>query len=96
MNFQFLQRRGQVGGVGYPAFVSDSADPTLDQFIDPTDYNIQLVGIGHIGIGVDYDEIRKEMPNLTKRFLERVRESGDVKKNPEKNWMQVFRAVQNE
>jgi membrane dipeptidase len=45
---------GLVGVVGYPAFVSTSSRPSLDQFIDHIDYNVQLVGIDHVGIGMDY------------------------------------------
>jgi membrane dipeptidase len=45
---------GLVGVVGYPAFVSDSPRPTLGQLIDHIDYNVRLVGIDHVGIGMDY------------------------------------------
>lgn len=45
---------GLVGAVGYPAFVSDSSRPRLDQFIEHIDYTVQLVGIDHVGIGLDY------------------------------------------
>jgi membrane dipeptidase len=125
---------GLVGAVGYPAFVSDSSRPTLDQFIEHIDYNIQLVGIDHVGIGMDYylgqhpvadlDEAKamyeasvesgrwrtdtyppppyyypegigtpKELPNLTKRLLERGYKAVDVKKILGENWMRVFREV---
>ena len=45
---------GLVGAVGYPAFVSDSIRPTLDQFVEHIDYYVQLTGINHVGIGMDY------------------------------------------
>ena len=45
---------GLVGIVGFPAFVADSTTPTLDQFIDHIDYDVNLVGIDHVGLGVDY------------------------------------------
>jgi membrane dipeptidase len=45
---------GLVGGVGFPAFVSDDPQPTLDQFIDHIDYIADLVGIDHVALGIDY------------------------------------------
>ena len=45
---------GLVGMVGYPAFVSDSPRPTLDEFIAHIDYVVDLVGIDHVGLGIDY------------------------------------------
>jgi membrane dipeptidase len=42
--------------VGYPAFVSASARPTLDEFIDHIDHVVQLVGIDHVALGIDYFE----------------------------------------
>ncbi|MCG8354044.1 MAG: dipeptidase [Kiloniellales bacterium] len=45
---------GLVGIVGFPAFVADSSKPTLDQFIDHIDYDVNLVGIDHVGLGIDY------------------------------------------
>jgi membrane dipeptidase len=48
--------RGLTGIVGYPAFVSASARPTLDEFIDHIDHVVQLVGIDHVALGIDYFE----------------------------------------
>ena len=45
---------GLVGIVGYPAFVSDSSRPTLDEFIAHIDYVVNLAGIDHVGLGIDY------------------------------------------
>lgn len=45
---------GLVGIVGYPAFVSDSPHPTLDEFIAHIDYVVNLAGIDHVGLGIDY------------------------------------------
>ncbi|MDF2811810.1 MAG: dipeptidase [Microvirga sp.] len=47
---------GLTGIVGYPAFVSASVRPTLDAFIDHIDYVVQLVGIDHVALGIDYFE----------------------------------------
>ncbi|CAN5519571.1 dipeptidase [soil metagenome] len=45
---------GLVGIVGFPAFVSDSPRPTLDEFIAHIDYVVNLAGIDHVGLGIDY------------------------------------------
>ncbi len=45
---------GVIGINGYPAFVADSATPTLDQYIDHMAYIADLVGPAHVGIGLDY------------------------------------------
>lgn len=45
---------GLVGVVGYPAFVSDSARPTLDEFIDHIVHYANIIGIDHVGLGIDY------------------------------------------
>jgi membrane dipeptidase len=45
---------GIIGIVGFPAFVADTARPTLDQMLDHAAYYADLIGIEHIGIGIDY------------------------------------------
>ncbi|HUG13658.1 MAG TPA: membrane dipeptidase [Thermomicrobiales bacterium] len=45
---------GLTGIVGFPAFVSQGARPTLDQFIDHIAYVADLVGIEHVALGIDY------------------------------------------
>ena len=45
---------GVIGVVGFPAFVAPGTRPTLDQFIDHIDYIASLVGIDHVGLGIDY------------------------------------------
>lgn len=45
---------GLVGTVGFPAFLTASGQPTLDRFIDDIAYKADLVGIDHIGLGIDY------------------------------------------
>jgi membrane dipeptidase len=45
---------GVIGINGYPAFVADTATPTLDQYVDHMTYIADLVGPAHIGIGLDY------------------------------------------
>ena len=45
---------GLIGMVGFPAFVSASTKPTLDEFIDHIDHVVKLVGDDHVGLGLDY------------------------------------------
>ncbi len=45
---------GLIGMVGFPAFVSDSPRPSLDEFINHIDYIVNLVGIDHVGLSFDY------------------------------------------
>ena len=45
---------GLIGMVGFPAFVSASPKPTLDEFIDHIDHVVTLVGDDHVGLGLDY------------------------------------------
>ena len=45
---------GLIGMVGFPAFVADKPKPTLDDLIDHLDYVVQMVGIDHVGLGIDY------------------------------------------
>lgn len=47
---------GVVGTVGFPAFLTWDGQPTLDHFIDDIAYKADLVGIGHVGLGIDYYE----------------------------------------
>ena len=45
---------GLIGMVGFPAFVSVSTKPTLDEFIDHIEHVVKLVGDDHVGLGLDY------------------------------------------
>ena len=45
---------GVVGTVGFPSFLVPQGQPTLDHFIDDLAYKANLVGIDHVGIGIDY------------------------------------------
>jgi membrane dipeptidase len=45
---------GVIGVVGFPNFVADSPRPTLDQFIDHIAHIANLVGVDHVGLGIDY------------------------------------------
>lgn len=45
---------GVIGVVGFPAFVSRSARPTIADLIRHVRYIVDLVGVDHLGVGLDY------------------------------------------
>ena len=45
---------GVIGANGFPSFVSSAVKPTLDQLIDHMVYVADLVGPGHVALGIDY------------------------------------------
>lgn len=47
---------GLVGVNGFPPFVGSSTRPSLDDFIRHIDYMVELVGIDHVALGIDYYE----------------------------------------
>ncbi|MEY9849985.1 membrane dipeptidase [Streptacidiphilus sp. BW17] len=48
------QSGGLVGANAYPPFVSGDKQPSLEQLIDHIKYIADLVGVDHIGLGLDY------------------------------------------
>jgi membrane dipeptidase len=50
-------RGGVVGFTSLPSFVSeDPRDATLDRYLDHIDHAVQLIGIDHVGLGLDFVE----------------------------------------
>lgn len=47
---------GVIGMNGFPSFVAGRERPTLDDLLRHVDYIAELVGIDHVGIGIDYWE----------------------------------------
>jgi membrane dipeptidase len=47
---------GVVGVNGFPPFLGPSPQPTMQRFIEHLDYMVQLVGIDHVALGIDYYE----------------------------------------
>lgn len=45
---------GVIGVVGFPAMVSRTTTPSLDEFIAHIDAIVQRVGIDYVGLGIDY------------------------------------------
>jgi len=46
---------GFVGAVAYPAFVSQKPQPTMDDMVAMIDYLVELLGVDHVAMGLDYD-----------------------------------------
>jgi membrane dipeptidase len=52
-----LARKGGVMGVTpHYLFVSDDGQPTMDKLLDHIDHVAQLVGVDHVGLGLDFVE----------------------------------------
>jgi membrane dipeptidase len=56
---------GLVGVNGFPAFLGDSPRPSMDRFIEHLDYMVQLAGIDHVALGIDYYEGMHPVANET-------------------------------
>lgn len=48
------QAGGLVGAVGFPGFLGTEARPTLARFIEHIDYLVEVAGIDHVALGIDY------------------------------------------
>ncbi len=47
---------GLIGINGFPAFLGTSPNPTIDDFLRHLDHVVELVGIDHAALGIDYYE----------------------------------------
>ena len=45
---------GLIGMNGFPSYVSSAPKPTLNEFLRHFEYVVDLVGIDHVGLGIDY------------------------------------------
>jgi len=48
------QTGGLIGVTGFPAFISKSNHPKVAAMLNHLDYLVSLVGIDHVGLGIDY------------------------------------------
>lgn len=48
---------GLIGVVGFPAFISELSQPSVSDLIRHIDHVVDLVGVDHVGIGIDYFEL---------------------------------------
>ncbi len=45
---------GVVGTVGFPPLLVWEGQPGMDRFLDDIAYKVDLIGIDHVGLGIDY------------------------------------------
>ena len=51
-----VDKGGVVGACGYAYFLAQKEKATLSDFVDIVDYLVRLVGIEHVGIGMDFTQ----------------------------------------
>jgi membrane dipeptidase len=61
------KKGGIIGITGFPRLVEPN--PTLDHLLNYIDYVVQLVGIDHVGIGVDFAEGWTDSPSHRKMLI---------------------------
>jgi membrane dipeptidase len=73
--------------------------PPLDQLIEHIEHIIKVAGIDHVGLGSDFDGVTalpegvddcSQLPNLTRRLLERGHSAGSVRKILGENFLRVM------
>ena len=47
---------GLIGVNGFQAFLGASARPSIDRFVEHLDHMVEIAGIDHVGLGIDYYE----------------------------------------
>ncbi len=65
-----IKRVAEMGGViginGFPPFVAKKRRPTLEDLLKHVDHIADLVGIEHVGIGIDFEYIGDSMQEASK------------------------------
>jgi membrane dipeptidase len=83
----------------YDASEAAMARPPLDLLIDHIEHIAKVAGIDHVGLGSDFDGVTalpegvndcSELPNLTRRLLERGFSASDVRKVLGENFLRVM------
>ncbi len=73
--------------------------PPLDLLVEHIEHVIKVAGIAHVGLGSDFDGVTalpegvddcSQLPNLTRRLLERGHSAGDVRKILGENFLRVM------
>ena len=76
--------------------------PPFEALIDHIDYVAKLVGVGHVGLGSDFDGVSsmpkgmddvRDLPKITQALLIRGYSKQDIKKILGENLLRVFRRV---
>ncbi len=48
------EKKGYVGVLAVPGFITNKAEATINDWLEHIDYLVDLLGIDHVGIGTDY------------------------------------------
>lgn len=75
-----IKRVAEMGGViginGFPPFVAKKPRPTLDDLLKHLDYIVELVGIQHVGLGIDFEYVGASMQEASKAHYEYFVQTG--------------------
>ena len=75
-----IKRVAEMGGViginGFPPFVAKKRRPTLDDLLKHVDHIADLVGIEHVGIGIDFEYIGDSMQEASKAHYDTFVKTG--------------------
>lgn len=62
---------GVVGTVGFPPLLVWEGQPGMDRFLDDIAYKVDLIGIDHVGLGIDYylgQHLVEDLESATRRY----------------------------
>ena len=93
---------GVVQVTMYGGFLREGGEATLDDFMMHLEHAIAVAGIGHVGIGTDFDgdgavsgcSMASQLRNITRELLRRGYCEDDIEKIWGGNWLRVMRNVQ--
>ena len=72
---------GVIGINGFPPFVAKKTRPTLDDLLRHVDYIADLVGIDHVGLGIDFEYIDDSMQEASKAHYDYFVKTGQWNPN---------------
>lgn len=97
------ERGGVVQITMYKGFLVKEGDATLDDFMRHLEHAINVAGIGHVGIGTDFDgdgtlvgcRDASQLINITRQLLRRGYDDAAIAAIWGGNWLRVMSEVQN-
>ena len=94
---------GVVGIIYYPAYLGPRMTGTIDEVVKTIDHAVEVAGVDHVGLGSDWDGFvsmpkgladASQLPNLTRKLMERGYSAADIHKILGGNMLRVMREVQ--
>jgi membrane dipeptidase len=86
------EKGGVIGVYTATSFISDKEEPTIEDMLDHVDYIVNLVGVGHVGIGTDL-ELNPEIRTKEDYLLRSKERKTRLKIKPELGIKWPLRAV---